>query len=54
MCQKKITLNKHTNTKHGKAAESKVLMSKCSLWEDKFGTESELKKHMDDHFNRRN
>ena len=46
MCKKKITLNKHTNTKHGKTAESKVFMSKCF---DKFETESELKKHKDDH-----
>ena len=49
MCKKKITLNKHTNTKHGKTAESKVFMSKCSLCEDRFETESELKNHKNDH-----
>ena len=49
MSKKKINLNKHTNTKHGKNAESKVFMSECSLCEDKFETESELKKHKYDH-----
>ena len=49
-----ISLNKHTNTKHAKKVEEsdievKICNSECSLCEDRFSSELELKKHKDEH-----
>ena len=43
-CQKKGTLLKHTDTKHGDQTEHKVSGSKCSIYDDEFETKAELKK----------
>ena len=45
MCKKKITLNKHTYTKHGRNIEEKVCYSQCLLCEEKFDTKKDLQKH---------
>ena len=42
---KEITMNKHKNTKHVQKLSGK----ECSLCEDSFTTEMELKKHIDEH-----
>ena len=49
MCEKEITLTKHTNSKHGTRPETQVCFSESSICEEKFVTESELQKHKDDH-----
>ena len=51
---KEITLLKHKNTKHEdkvteKEIEIKVSNSKCLLCEDRFESDSELKKHVEEH-----
>ena len=46
-----VTLNKYTNTKHAKKVAQIAIgcNSKCSLCEDSFSTDQELKKHIGKH-----
>ena len=47
---KLITINKHTNTKYAKeVAESEIEVKTCSLCEDKFLSDHELKRHIEEH-----
>ena len=49
VCEKEITLNKHTNTKHGTSLETQICFSECLICEEKFVTKCKLQKHKDDH-----
>ena len=48
-CKTKVTLNKHTNTKHGVNIETEVSYSECSICNDKFETQADFQKHKEEH-----
>ena len=45
ICKKKVTFNKHINTKHGVKTVPEASSFECSICEDKFKTKSEFLKH---------
>ena len=50
VCKKRVTLNKHMNTKHqGKYSEEIVCKSKCSLCEGTLKTKNNFEMHIKEH-----
>ena len=49
VCKKKVTLNKHTNTKHGVKTVTNANCFECSICKDKFKTKSIFLKHKEEH-----
>ena len=49
ICKKKVTFNKHINTKHGVKTIPETSSFECSICEDKFKTKSEFLKHKEEH-----
>ena len=49
VCEKEITLNKHTNTKHSTSLETQICFSECLICEEKFVTKWKLQKQKEDY-----